>query len=106
MTPIEFKAWFDGFSEGIDKQPTQKQWARIKERVAEIDGAAITEKIFLDRYHHPYYYSGPTWVSPYIYMGSNTCSSAVSSTTGCTAFNGLAAMNALGKSEIAELNGG
>src|ERR1700726_3471223 len=99
MTPIEFKAWFDGFSEGIDKQPTQKQWARIKARVAEIDGDAITEKIFIDRYR-PYY--SPNWHYPFIYMGSNTVTSNVTPTSG---FNGIAAMNSLGKSQIAGLNG-
>ncbi len=36
MTPIEFKAWFEGFTEAMDKLPTAKQWARIKERVSEI----------------------------------------------------------------------
>jgi hypothetical protein len=65
MTPIEFKAWFDGFLEGIDEVPTQKQWVRIKDRVAEIDGHAVTERIFVDHYrpHFPY----PAWIA------SNTC---------------------------------
>ena len=69
MTPSEFKAWFDGFCEAFDKTPSQKQWARIKERVAEIDGKPVTERVFVDRYwpqyipynRQPYlgYYSGP-----------------------------------------------
>ena len=27
------------------QSPTQKQWARIKERVAEIDGKAVTHRL-------------------------------------------------------------
>ena len=50
MTPSEFKAWFDGFTEAFDKTPSQKQWARIKERVAEIDGKPVTERVYVDRY--------------------------------------------------------
>ena len=103
MTPLEFKAWFDGFSDGIDKVPTQKQWARIKDRVAEIDGRAITETVFIDRYGsgYPYYHPyGPVWVSSNPY--SNMLS--YSSSSDAPVFSGFAAMNALGKSEISELS--
>lgn len=44
MTPSEFKAWFDGFTEAFTGCPTKAQWARIKDRVAEIDGKPITER--------------------------------------------------------------
>lgn len=60
MTLQEFKAWFDGFIENIPKQPTLKQWARIKERVSEIDGVAVTERVYIDRWwqpFRPFYYS-------------------------------------------------
>jgi len=56
----EFKAWFEGYTEEMDK-PTKKQWDKIKDRVAEIDGELITITIFVDRYLPPYY---PAW-----YMG-------------------------------------
>jgi len=59
MTPNEFKAWFDGFIEAFDKPPSQKQWARIKERVAEIDGKPVTERVFIDRYY-------PQYVRPWV----------------------------------------
>ena len=36
MTSSEFKAWFEGFSEGIRGVPTKKQWERIAQRVGEI----------------------------------------------------------------------
>lgn len=38
MTTQEFKAWFEGFTECIEGTPSKKQWERIKNRVAEIDG--------------------------------------------------------------------
>lgn len=66
MTLSEFKAWFEGFSEGIDKAPTEKQFAKIKDKVALIDGAAVTERIYLDRYvpHYPHYpLSWPVWTN-------------------------------------------
>ena len=37
MTASEFKMWFAGFIENLEGRPTQHQWERIKERVAEID---------------------------------------------------------------------
>ena len=51
MTLAEFKAWFEGFTESMEGQPTAKQWKRIKERVAQINGVAVTrEVIYRDRY--------------------------------------------------------
>lgn len=58
MTPSEFKAWFDGFSEAMESAPTEAQWKRIKDRVAEIDGRPVTQQVFVDRYY-------PTWPRPY-----------------------------------------
>ena len=35
MTDLrDFLNWFDGFAENIEKTPSPKQWAKIKERVA------------------------------------------------------------------------
>lgn len=50
MTLSEFKAWFEGFSEGIEAAPTAEQFAKIKAKVALIDGSPITYPIFIDRY--------------------------------------------------------
>lgn len=50
MTLAEFKAWFEGFTEEMDEAPTKKQWERIKKRVKEVDGAPVTERVFIDRY--------------------------------------------------------
>jgi hypothetical protein len=62
MTPKEFKAWFEGFTEAFTGCPTKAQWARIKERVAEIDGKETTQRIFVDRYWPMYY---PVYTTPY-----------------------------------------
>lgn len=69
MTLAEFKAWFEGFTESIEGKaaPTQKQWAKIKEKVAAIDGTPITYPIYIDRYVHP------SWPHPYqpIWVGAS-----------------------------------
>lgn len=54
MTLQEFKAWFDGFTEGFNgKVPTQKQWKRINERVSEINGVSV-ERHYIER-NWPYW---------------------------------------------------
>jgi hypothetical protein len=45
MTPADFKAWFDGFSEGVGDHPTPQQWARIKERLSEVGGETYADKL-------------------------------------------------------------
>jgi hypothetical protein len=50
MTLSEFKAWFSGYTEDMDKPPTAKQWKRIQKVVKDIDGDTVTERIYLDRY--------------------------------------------------------
>lgn len=52
MTNEELKAWLEGFSEAIDKTPTEKQWKKIKEKISQLDGSKVTERIFIDRYNH------------------------------------------------------
>lgn len=57
MTNSEFKAWFEGFSEGIEKTPTIKQWAKIQEKISQInDLPAWPQYItrYVDRYVYPY----------------------------------------------------
>jgi hypothetical protein len=67
LTLNEFKAWFDGFSEGIEKIPTERQWAKIKSKMKEIDDTPTSYPIFVDRYVQPYrrWFDtyGPTWSS-------------------------------------------
>lgn len=98
MTPLEFKSWFDGFTEALTGTPTKAQWGRIKERVAEIDGKAVTEKVFVDRYwNYPTpYYQYPYYHYPYYqrYYGSGvglsgTCSTAMGTTSNVNAVGSL-----------------
>lgn len=79
MTLSEFKAWFSGYTEGIEDKPTQKQWDRIKARVDEIDNMPTTERIYIDRYYPLYrtYVGGPVHpVWPYVYCSSTGIGSA------------------------------
>ena len=33
MDAKEFKAWFEGFCEGVGEAPTAEQWAKLKQKV-------------------------------------------------------------------------
>lgn len=119
MTPREFKAWFDGFTEAFTGTPTKAQWARIKNRVGEIDGKEVTERIYVDRYWPTYY---PYYSTYWPYHGSisgtsggtgvggavsiyNTKGLQCSNTMGQpSSYNSLTAMNALGKAEAQSLS--
>ena len=37
MTLNEFKAWLDGFSEAMGEVPTPEQWAKIKQKLGEVE---------------------------------------------------------------------
>lgn len=122
MTPNEFKAWFDGFTEAFAGCPTKAQWTRIKARVSEIDGKPVTERVYLDRYlpSYPVYPSYPYW--RYAANGIGVCqTSNVSSSlatqyqqaaqcnnisdqigSGGLSFNSLQAMTDLGRAEAVE----
>jgi hypothetical protein len=66
MTLSEFKAWFEGYTESLEGAPTEKQFKRIKAKVAEITGAPITQTVWVDRYHH---YWNPIVGSPMSWGG-------------------------------------
>lgn len=36
MTLSEFKAWLDGFGEAIGEAPEPEQWARVREKLAQV----------------------------------------------------------------------
>jgi hypothetical protein len=107
MTPREFKAWFEGFTEAFTGCPTKAQWARIKDRVGEIDGNPVSERVFIDRYWHshwPTYSSFTTTAIP--------CSNTVTLNTNTqgqsgvgTGFNATSAMYVLGQNDAALLGG-
>lgn len=100
MTQEEFKAWFDGFCEGITGEPNAKQWTRIKARVKEIDGRTVTERIFIDHYRFDPYRYYPYW---------GTTNAVGKATTEWKApadqplWNSTSAMTALGSAEAKAL---
>lgn len=111
MTPAEFKAWFDGFTEALDGIPSEAQWKRIKERVAAIDGHAVTQQVFVDRYWPrrwdwaPYYGSSSVSIAG---VGLNGTTNDPARWTAAArdmpqnhSFDSGAAMYALGKAEAA-----
>jgi hypothetical protein len=111
MTPQEFKAWFDGFTEAFTGVPTKAQWARVKERVAEIDGKRVTERIYVDRYlpTYPPRYYGPYWAS-YSSSGNGLAGNATTllagnslSTNAANAFCSSQAMADLGRADAQAL---
>jgi hypothetical protein len=67
MTLSEFKAWFEGFTESMEGAPTEAQFAKIKNKVALIDGTPITYPIYVERWwpnHRPTDYWGwPSYVT-------------------------------------------
>ena len=113
MTPSDFKSWFEGFTEALSGAPTKAQWARIKERVAEIDGKPVTDRVYIDRYYRQY------WTQPSIYptypyqtvwgsavglgsLGQNSNALAVSNMNalgGNASFDSGVAMSALGRAD-------
>lgn len=112
MTLSEFKAWFEGFSEGIEAAPTEAQFAKIKAKVALIDGAPVTERIYVDRYirdyrywsDHVWYGSAPSVVPLTATFGPTTAAGAIGAIgrndgMGTLAFDSHAAMRELGRAE-------
>lgn len=64
MTLAEFKAWFEGFTEGMEGRPTEAQFKRIKAKVKEINDQPLTREVIVEKYRdYP-------WFRPYWYGGS------------------------------------
>lgn len=118
MTPQEFKAWFDGFTEAMSGVPTKAQWTRVKDRVAEIDGKPVTERVFIDRYYPSYprqYWTTWTTYNSAGSVGLMSCNSASSpreqmaaalatpNNLGGGVFNASAAMADLGRADAKAL---
>jgi hypothetical protein len=110
MTPTEFKAWFDGFTEALAGLPNDDQWKRIKARVAEIDGKPISYPVYVDRYwsnpYRPYWYGGYCATSGGAGVVSSTFTGVSSTSTITSAgastaptFDSKVAMYALGKAD-------
>lgn len=108
MTPSEFKAWFDGFTEAFTGCPTKAQWTRIKARVAEIDGKSVTERVYVDRYwptvwpHRTYTTCGITGLTGIGIATQGQLMANVSSGAGAT-YDSHKAMAWLGQNEAKAL---
>jgi hypothetical protein len=65
MNLSEFKAWFEGFTDGLEAAPSEKQWGRIKEKIKLIKDAPPTERIvFVDHWARPW---RRWWEGPHLY---------------------------------------
>lgn len=61
----EFKAWFEGFTEGLEAAPSEKQWDRIKEKIMLIKDVPPTERtVFVDYWARPW---RRWWEGPHLY---------------------------------------
>ncbi len=101
MTLQEFKAWFEGFTEGMERAPNLKQWTRITKRVKEIDGTPVTERVFIDRYwpkgypYYPFYWNtlcgsgAPVPGSITAYHGAPTISGVAQQQISGTTYNAM-----------------
>lgn len=98
MTLAEFKAWFEGFTESMEGAPDDKQWERIKARVKDIDGVAVTKTVFVDRYVPTPW--RPYWTSLDCFSGVSDGNVAfLAGKSSGETFNSHAAMLDLGKAE-------
>lgn len=108
MTLSEFKAWFEGYTEGLEAAPTKAQFDRIKEKVKEISGTPVTYPFYIDRYVEPYrrWLSGTDWWGGVSGMSGGTLKAYAANSAYADKgdsvtepFNSHAAMYALGKAE-------
>jgi hypothetical protein len=98
MTPSEFKAWFEGFTEGLDGRPTEKQWERIVSRVKEIDGTSYVARWYPygGWYNHPVVTLGATY-------GTMTGGLTVNGNTDTVSYSSADVMRTLGRDDMVTL---
>lgn len=102
MTLSEFKAWFEGYTEGLEAAPTKAQFDRIKEKVKAIDGTVTAYPVYVDRYVRQW----PSYAPNYpVWTSGNIATSGIATGVGNISptfgFDVTAAMYALGKAEAA-----
>lgn len=75
MTSSEFKAWFEGFTEGmIIDLPNESQWLAVKKRVSEINNFILPQNTYPYLHHS---LSAKSLVYPVI----NTCMASMQGAT-------------------------
>lgn len=65
MTPDQFKAWFEGFCEGISDAPTPEQWAKIKAKIGELR-AAVPAPSRPPEWNRQWGQNGPPTLNPVV----------------------------------------
>lgn len=108
MTLSEFKAWLEGFSEGIETAPTEKQFEKIKAKVAEINSVPVTREVFVERYRDIWpRYRDTGWPQPIVSYSAGAApldrgvGRSVLMNESAPEWDGYAAMRALGSVEAA-----
>ncbi len=65
MQVNEFKAWLEGFGEGMEGPPSEVQWKKINKKINELDDE-ITYRYYRDQYwEHPWGDQGPWHTEKY-----------------------------------------
>lgn len=103
MTLSEFKAWFEGYTDGMgDQPPNAKQWEAIKAKVGKITGERTTYPVFVDRYvpapWRPYWRDGITYSGS---LSSGTADADAGIWQNDVSFDSHKSMYSLGKAEAA-----
>lgn len=62
MTNLEFKAWFEGFCEGVSEAPTREQWHKVAEKVKDLNDIPV----LVPYYYGIRYYDYPKDVIPLV----------------------------------------
>jgi hypothetical protein len=103
MNLPEFKAWFEGFTEGLSGPPNAKQWKRINEKIDKIEDAPpVTLHHFHDHYYRPWrrFYEGPYWGTSWTALGVGTLNQAGSLAMQCS--NSAAQHGALASNNMSQ----
>lgn len=125
MNLSEFKAWFEGFSENLTGTPDKKAWARIQEKIGQIQNApATTYPVFVDRwwnnrpYYNSYYGQGISGMGTGLAQGvlqnsqsalcgavqSSGANEMIQSIAAASTFEPTEAFRALGRAEFQNMN--
>lgn len=97
MTPKEFKAWFEGFTEAMSGLPNEGQWKKIQARVAQIDGTPVSYPVYVRDYWPRYIPYRESWASTS--MQGSAHGSLADKVINAQVWNSSDAMLALGKAD-------
>lgn len=119
MNLSEFKAWFEGFAENLEGPPTEKQWARITDKIGQIkDAPPVAQHVFHDHYYRTVRRWYEEWPRLTYLSGQNASASPLQYPAGLSAtvqakaevlqvaapFNSGAAFRDLGRAEALSMS--